>query len=161
TGFYKRYRYGLRWFGDFRRAIAGESHSFCIDLGYWYAAPRYRYRPQPAAAHLRNRAGKPVALERQRELSYAIWRYSRSTKPSRQAAVMLFVHSRMGDARPGELDAAALSPAVDSLYRRIARDSARYHGPYTLKVQLPATLTVGDEATATVRLLSAHGHPMS
>ena len=36
---------------------------------------------------------------------------------------MLYVHSLMDDARPGEIDPAALGPAVVKLYKRIAADA--------------------------------------
>jgi hypothetical protein len=159
VGFYRAYRYGIRWFGDFRGVVRGRPHLFCLDLRFWYASPAYRYRPVSAAA-LRNRGGRPVSLERRRRLAYAIWRYGRSARPSRQAAVMLYVHSLMGDGRPGEVDPASLGPGVRSLFRRIARDAARAHGPYRVDARLPATLTVGKEASASIRVLSASGHAL-
>ena len=37
VGAYKTYKYGVRWFGDYRGAIPGyRGASFCIDLRYWY-----------------------------------------------------------------------------------------------------------------------------
>ena len=39
VGFYANYRYGIRWFGDYRGAVAGVPHTFCIDLRYWYPSP--------------------------------------------------------------------------------------------------------------------------
>src|SRR5438128_12025470 len=54
VGFYSQYRYGIRWFGDYRRAVAGEAVTFCIDLGYWYPSPASRFREAPAGV-LRNR----------------------------------------------------------------------------------------------------------
>ena len=158
-GFYKRYGYGLRWFGDYRGAVAGAAHAFCIDLGYWYASRRYRYQPQMDQV-LRNQAGERVPLERRQELSYAIWRYGGSSRAHQQAAVMLYVHSRMGDARPGELDPAAISPAVASLYQRIDRDARRFHGPYRIETSLPGSLTVDRTATATIRVVSARRYPI-
>lgn len=156
VGFYRRYRYGLRWFGDYRGAVRGETHSFCIDLGYWYASRRYRYRLLRAAP-LRNRAGELVSREHLRELAYAVWRYGRRGTRVRQAAVMLFVHSRMGDARPGELDPKALGPAVVTAYRQIVRNAHRDHGPYRIEMQLPGPLVVDEPTTASVRVLSAQG----
>ncbi len=151
-------RYGSRWFGDFRNAVPGQQHAFCIDFRFWYASRAYRYRRDAAALH--NRDGAPVTAVRQQKLSYAIWEYGRSTKPRRQAAVMLYVHSLMGDARPGEVDAAALGPAVASLFRKIDRSANRYHGPYRLDTRLADDLVVGQPATATVRLLSARGYAL-
>ncbi|HVU76620.1 MAG TPA: sortase [Gaiellaceae bacterium] len=136
--------------------VAGAPHAFCLDLRYWYAARSYRYRARHGV--LRNRDGEPVSLERQRRIAYAVWRYGRSDDPARQAAVMLYVHAMMGDARPGEVDPAAVGHGVAPLYRRIARDTARYHGPYRVDVKLPAGLAVDRPATAAIRVLSAHGN---
>src|SRR5215467_14263964 len=66
TGYYKDYRYGVRWFGDFRRAIPGTVHTFCLDLGFWYPSVRYRYREDPAGS-LRNRLGEAVSLPGQQK----------------------------------------------------------------------------------------------
>ncbi|HVW18827.1 MAG TPA: Ig-like domain-containing protein, partial [Solirubrobacteraceae bacterium] len=156
AGFYASYRYGLRWFGDYR--VPGAPKAFCLDLRYWYASRSYRYRPQ--AGVLRNRDGVRVPLERERRIAYAIWRYGRSDDPARQAAVMLYVHALMGDARPGETDPAAVGHGVAAVYRQVARDSARYHGPYRVAARLPSALVVGRPATATIRVLSAHGKPV-
>ena len=156
VGFYRSYRYGMRWFGDYRRAVPGEPHAFCLDLRFWYASRRYRYRLQTTA--LRNRDGARVSAERERRIAYAIWRYGRSHDRSRQAAVMLYVHAMMGDGRPRELDPAVVG--VAPLYRQLARDTARYHGPYRVTVELPSRLIVDRPATATVRVRSAHGKPL-
>jgi hypothetical protein len=157
VGFYKVYRYGIRWFGDYRGVLPGATRAFCIDLRYWYASRAYRYRAQPVAG-LRNREGERVPTSRLRELSYAVWNDGRSTTPDRQAAVMLYVHSRMGDARPGELSASAVKRSVALEYARIARDAARFHGPYRVQTRVPAAVTVGQPATATIRVLAASGH---
>ena len=157
TGFYANYRYGLRWFGDFRGVVPNESHTFCIDLRYWYPAPRHRFREDTADV-LRNRDRETVSLESRRRIAYAIWEYGRSSNANQAAAVMLYVHSLMGDARPGEVDPAALSNAVESIYTRVARDAARYHGPYRLDIDLPGGLQVGERGTATIRVLSAGGN---
>ena len=119
TGFYDTYRYGLRWFGDFRGLVPNESHTFCIDLRYWYPAARYRFR-EVSSARLVNRDGETVSLESKRRLAYAIWEYGRSENPNQQAAVMLYVHSLMGDARPGEASPSELNAAVRSTFARVA-----------------------------------------
>jgi hypothetical protein len=155
VGFYKVYRYGIRWFGDYRGAIPGEAHTYCIDLGFWYPSRAQKYAED--ASPLRNRTGEPVRLDRQQKLAYAVWKYGRTTNPDQAAAVMLYVHSLMGDARPGEVEPAALSPTVVALYARIARDAALYHGPYRMELRLPGQIGVGREATATIRVLSAGG----
>lgn len=155
VGFYRTYGYGVRWFGDYRGALTSKLPAFCLDLGYWYAARSYRYRPVPGP--LRNRAGATVPRENRRRLAYAVWRYGRSSRPVQQAAVMLYVHSLMGDAEPGEIDPAALGPRGARLYARIGRDSARLHGPYRIEIALPKRLLVGEHAAATVRVLAASG----
>ena len=156
TGFYDTYRYGLRWFGDFRGLVPNESHTFCIDLRYWYPAARYRFR-EVSANRLTNRDGETVSLESKRRLAYAIWAHGRSENPNQQAAVMLYVHSLMGDARPGEASPSEQNAAVRSAFARVARDSARYHGPYRLDVRLTGARQVGDTGTATIRVLAASG----
>jgi Sortase domain len=156
VGFYRVSPYGVRWYGDYRGVVAGRRHLFCLDLRYWYASRAYRYRPAPAAA-LRNRDGVRVPAANRRRMAYALARFGRTTHPGQQAAVMLYVHSLMGDARPGELDPAAAGPGVASLLARIARASARYAGPYRVSASLPAKLVVGIPATATLRVISAAG----
>jgi Sortase domain len=156
VGYHKSYRYGVRWFGDFRGAVPGEARAFCIDLGFWYASRAYRYR-QSTSAGLRNRDGELVPVASRQKLAYAVWGYGRSAIPNQQAAVMLYVHALMGDARPGELDPRALNAAVVSLYRRIGRNAARYHGPYRIETHLARVLAVGRPAVARIRVLSARG----
>ncbi len=157
VGFYKSYRYGIRWFGDYRGAIPGEAHTFCIDLRYWYPSKAYQWREQAAEATLRNRDGEAVSTEKARRIAYAVWAYGRSGSANQQAAVMLYVHSLMGDARPGEVDPAALNPSVVSLYEKIASDSARYHGPYRIEVGVP---DIPSGTSATIRVLSATGNAL-
>ena len=101
-----------------------------------------------------------VSAEKQRRMAYALWNYGRSTNPDQQAAVMLYVHSLMGDGAPGEVDPSAIGPAVQELYGRIARESARLHGPYRIDADIPGGLKVGKPATGTVRLIAASGAPV-
>lgn len=159
TGFYAVYRYGLRWFGDYRRAVPNEIHTFCIDLRYWYPSPAYRFR-EDTSGTLRNRDGETVSLENRRRLAYAIWEFGRSADANQQAAVMLYVHSLMGDARPGEADPSELNEGVRRMYARVANAAARYHGPYRIALQLPAALKVGEKGTATIRVLSSSGNAL-
>ena len=158
VGFYKVYRYGIRWFGDYRGAIPGEAHTYCIDLGFWYPSLAQKYAED--ASPLRNRDGEPVRLDRQQKLAYAIWKYGRTTNQNQAAAVMLYVHSLMGDARPGEVDPTGINSTVVGLYTRIAREATLYHGPYRMELKLPARIGVGREATATIRVLSAAGNAL-
>src|SRR4051794_2388272 len=54
-GSYRTYRYGVRWFGDYRGAVPGVSGgTFCIDLRFWYPSRAFDYE-QRSAAGLRNR----------------------------------------------------------------------------------------------------------
>lgn len=156
VGYHREYRYGVRWFGDFRGVVPGTAHTFCIDLGYWYPSPRYRFRE--VSGPLRNRRGEAVSTVNQQKMAYAIWTHGRSSNRDQQAAVMLYVHSLMGDARPGEIDPGALSPRVASLVERIARDATRLHGPYRMEVRLPSGLTVGKRASATISVRSGSGN---
>ena len=156
VGYHRTYRYGLRWFGDFRGAIPGPAHTFCIDLGYWFPARKYRFRE--VSGPLRNRQGELVSVLNQQKMAFAIWTYGRTSTKDQQAAVMLYVHSLMGDARPGEVDPGALGSRVEALFERIARESARLHGPYRVEVRVPSGLTVGKEASATIRVRSAAGN---
>jgi hypothetical protein len=155
-GFYDTYRYGIRWFGDYKNVATGQGRAFCIDLGYWYPSASYRYELQSTPG-LRNSAGQDVLLVNRQKLAYAIWAFGRSTNPERQAAVMLYVHSLMGDARPGEADPRGINPTVASDYATVAHDAALYHGPYRITGSTSGALKVGEATQATVRVLSAAG----
>jgi LPXTG-site transpeptidase (sortase) family protein len=155
-GFYKTYRYGLRWFGDYTDVVPGIGTSFCIDLGYWYPSAKDRYVLDRAAG-LRTTTGHAVSLLNREKIAYAIWAYGRSSEANHEAAVMLYVHSLMGDARPGEVDASAISSDVASLDEQIATSAARYHGPYRIVSGPTGALEAGRQTSATVRVLSAVG----
>lgn len=162
VGTYQRYRYGMRWFGDFRGAVdqVGRAATFCIDLRYWYPGTQYRYRELESLDGFRNREGEPVSADRLARMSYAIWNYGRSDSPNQQAATMLYVHGLMGDAAPGEVARDAIGPAVAGVYGRIERDAARLRGPYRLAVEMPARLTAATPAAGTVSVRSATGAPV-
>jgi Sortase domain/Bacterial Ig-like domain (group 1) len=155
-GFYDTYRYGIRWFGDYKNVATGQGRAFCIDLGYWYPSASYHYELESAPG-LHNSAGQDVLLVNRQKLAYAVWAFGRSTNPDRQAAVMLYVHSLMGDARPGEADPRAINPKVASDYATIAHDASVLHGPYRITGSTSGELRVGQETRATVRVLSATG----
>jgi len=156
VGFYDETRYGTRWLGDFRGVVAGEAPLFCLDSRFWYASPAYKYR-QAQSGVLRNRDGELVTRERQQKIAYALWTYGRSTKPNQQAAVALYVHALAGDGRPGEVDPSAANPRVAALYKTIAADAARFHGPYTIEARVSKRPLVGKAARVTVRVISAAG----
>src|SRR4051794_19536092 len=78
VGSYETYRYGLRWFGDYRGAVPGlTGPTFCIDLRYWYPGKDYGYEGRSAARGLRNRDGKAVSLADLHRMSYALWAFGR------------------------------------------------------------------------------------
>lgn len=157
VGSYKTYRYGVRWFGSYRGAVPGETNTYCIDLRYWYPSPAYRFR-EDVSATLRNRAGKVVPLENRRRMAYAVWNAGRAPGKTEAAAVMLYVHGLMGDAAPGEAAPGAIGPEVAERYARIARDAARYHGPYRLEIVLPRRLESGVQAEGKARVIAANGN---
>ena len=70
---------------------------------------------------------------------------------------MLYIHSLMGDARPGEADPNAIGPEVASIFRTVAAESARLHGPYRVEGSFGGPLKAGEPADATIRLVSASG----
>jgi sortase family protein len=159
VGFYHQSRYGIRWFGDYRGAVVGGGPTFCIDSRFWYGSAAYGYR-ESRLRRLRNRDRTLVPVERQQKIAYAIWAYGRSDRPNQQAAVAVYVHSLIGDARPGEADPAALGARVVALYKRVAVESQRFHGPYRIETRLAAVATVGKPAFVTVRVLSAEGYAL-
>jgi hypothetical protein len=132
---------------------------FCIDSRFWYASRSYKYREVSAGA-LRNRDGEVVPTERRQKVAYAIWTYGQSRKANQQAAVALYVHALMGDARRGETDPTAVNPRVTALYQRIVAKASRYHGPYRIDARVSAEPTVGKTALATIRVLSAAGNAL-
>src|SRR5262245_23077885 len=156
VGFYRDAGYGARWFGDYRGAVPGVAHLFCIDARFWYASPSYSYEPRSAVG-LRNRDGRAVSLENQERMAYAIWTFGRTRNPARQAAVMLYTHALMGDVPSAEVNPAAVGAAVTTHYQRIAGDADRYHGPYRIEARFPRNLTVATAATVRIRVIAASG----
>ena len=160
VGRYTDYRYGIRWFGDYRKAVPGETDpTFCIDLRFWYPSSKFAYKERSTDG-LRNKDGKKVAATRLQYMNYALWRYGRSNEVTRQAATMLYVHHLMGDGAPGEIDPGAISPAIERQFDQINRDAKRYAGPYRVKVDVPEGLVAGTEAKLSVQVISAAGEPV-
>lgn len=157
VGFYKRYRYGIRWFGDFRGAVTGADPSFCIDLRWWYPASRFDYR-LISNTGLKNSNGKIITAATQSRMSYALWNYGRSRNANQQAAVMLYIHSQMGDGAVGEVDPTALNSTVVSIFNRIKKNANRYRGPYRMQTSLSPNLTIGKTGTVRVKVISAAGY---
>jgi LPXTG-site transpeptidase (sortase) family protein len=156
-GSYRNYRYGVRWFGDYRGAIEGVTGgTFCVDLRFWYPSKRFAYSKRSAAG-LKNKDGDAVSATSLRRMNRALWRYGRSNNAAQQAAVMIYVHRLMGDGAPGEADPKALSPASRSIYAKVVADAERYAGPYQVKATLPDKLVAGRAAELTVEVTTSGG----
>ena len=83
-GSYRDYRYGIRWFGDYRGAVEGvDGGTFCIDLRFWYPSRSFDYEKR-SAANLRNKEGEAISAASLRRMNRALWRYGRSSKPSQR-----------------------------------------------------------------------------
>jgi hypothetical protein len=159
VGLYKDTGRGTRWFGDYRGAVPGAAHLFCIDASFWYASPSYGYETRSAVG-LRNRDGAVVSLDNQERMAYAIWAFGRTRNTDRQAAVMLYTHALMGDVPTAELNPWRVNADVAAHYQQIARDSERLHGPYRIEADFPRTMTVARAATVRLRVIAASGAPV-
>jgi len=156
-GSYRNYKFGVRWFGDYRRAVPDvTAGTFCIDLRFWYPSKSFGYEER-SPANLRNKDGDKVSTTSLRRMSRALWRFGRSEDADQQAAVMLYVHRLMGDGAPGEVDPAALSAASRRIYARVVRDAETLAGPYKVVAKLPEKLVAGRAGEATVEVLTASG----
>ena len=161
TGFgaYRTYRYGVRWFGSYRNAIPGVTDpAWCIDLRFWYPSSRFGYQKRGIAG-LRSREGKRISAAELRRTSWVLFNYGAKRDNATQAAVMLYVHSVMGDGAPGEVDPAAVG--VSSLFNRISREARRFAGPYMVTLDVPAKATAGRRVTAVAKVRSATGAAMA
>lgn len=160
TGFgaYRSYRYGIRWFGSYRDAIPEISApAWCIDLRFWYPSSRFGYAKRSAAG-LRSKEGKRISTAELQRMSWVVFNHGFKRDAATQAAVMLYVHSVMGDGAPGEVDPAAVG--VSPLFERIARDARRLAGPYQVTIDAPAKATAGTKIAATAKVRSAAGVAM-
>ena len=156
-GFYKTYEFGVRWFGDYRRAIPDvKGGTFCIDLRYWYPSPDYKYKSRSAAG-LRNRDGGNIGRKDLARMSYALWNFGRSDKDDQQAAAMLYVHGLMRDGAPGEITPGAAGSGPERIYRKISAEAKRYAGPYKIEIKIPGKVKVGERTKARIRVLSSSG----
>jgi hypothetical protein len=155
TGQYKRYRYGIRWFGNYRAAIPGVAlPAWCIDLRFWYPSSTFGYEKRGTTG-LRSKEGKTLSAAELRRMNWAIHNRGRSGSKAQQGAVMLYVHSLMGDGAPGEVDPRAIG--VRGTFDRIARDAKTFAGPYRIDLQTASKATAGDKVTAKIRVLAASG----
>jgi sortase (surface protein transpeptidase) len=157
VGQYATYSYGTRWFGSYRGAVPKLSaNGYCIDLGYWYPGRSYGYE-QRSAAGLHNRLGGAVSDSDLHRMAYALWEFGRSDSVDQASATMLYVHSLMGDAQPGEISPSILGAGVAGVFQRISAQSAEYAGPYTVQAQMPSSASVGAQVTARLTLHAASG----
>ena len=160
VGSYKVGQYGQRLYGDFKGAIAGIAHSYCIDLRFWYPSAAYKYKEDTGGRARQPATVQGVPAERQQRIAYAIARFGQTGDPSLASAVMLYVHTQMGDQRPGELDPADAGPAVPALSRAGRARLRRL--PRAVPDRLPADGVVHrrqGRPAPTVRILSATGTP--
>lgn len=157
VGAYHSTAYGLRWFGDYRGAVAGFSGAFfCIDLNFWFPGRSYDYQLH-STVNLRSRLGAAVSSTMLHRLAYAVWNYGRSTSAAQQAAVMLYVHEQVGVADPAAVAPNVIGGAVAALNQRIAAAAAKYAGPYTIKAKLASTATAGFATPVTLQVIAASG----
>lgn len=157
VGAYRTYRFGIRWFGDYRKVLPSvDDPLFCIDLRFWYPSARFRYERRSAAG-LRNREGDAVSPATLRRMAYALWREGDADDRAQQGAMMLYVHGLMGDGAPGEAAPDAIGPAVERRVRAIARAADRYAGPYRIEAKPSGGLVVGRAASLSVRVVAASG----
>ena len=77
VGSYERYRYGIRWFGDYRDVAPVAGPTFCTDLRFWYPSRAYKFR-EVANEGFTSREGKVLSTATQRRMAYALWNYGRS-----------------------------------------------------------------------------------
>src|SRR5690348_7678490 len=72
-GSYRNYRYGVRWFGDYRGAVPEYSGgTFCIDLRFWYPSEKFEYEQRPATG-LKNKEGEAVSSTSLKRMNRALW----------------------------------------------------------------------------------------
>ena len=161
VGSYETYRYGLRWFGDYRRAVPGVTGpTFCLDLRFWYPSRKFDYARRSADG-LQNRAGKAVdaaAPGADVLRDPALRRLRPAQRPAGRDALRAPAHGRRR-ARRGQPRRARAGRAVDRS-QRVARDAARYAGPYRLETSLPSATTslpVRRRTTLTARVVAASG----
>jgi hypothetical protein len=156
AGQYATYSFGTRWFGSYHGAVRGVAQAgYCIDLGFWYPGPNYGYSRRSTSG-LHNQRGGAVSDTDLHQMAYALWQFGRTSSADQASATMLYVHSLMGDAQPGELSP-PLGSGVGSTEQMIAAQSAKFAGPYTIQATMPSQAIVGDTVKATVALKAASG----
>jgi len=161
VGKYVNYKFGPRWFGDYRKAVPNESDpTFCIDLRYWYPGKAYKYEKRSTDG-LKNRDGEKVSAQKLRRMNVALWRYGRSNDADQQGAVMMYVHSLMGDGAPGEIAPAAGGSGVLNAYNKIVKYTERLDDPVEVTVATSDQLDVGKATKLTVRVRTTKGYAVA
>ena len=161
VGKYVNYKFGPRWFGDYRKAVPNESDpTFCIDLRYWYPGKAYKYEKRSTTG-LKNRDGEKISAQKLRRMNVALWRYGRSNDVNQQGAVMMYVHSLMGDGAPGEIAPSAGGSGVLNAYNRIVKYAERLDDPIEVTVATAETLDVGKATKLTVRVRTTKGNAVA
>ena len=138
------------------RCAASRENGYCIDLGYWYPSSAYDY-VKASASGLHNRRGGAVSDANLHQMAYALQTYGQTTSTTQASAMMLYVHSLMGDAQPGEVDPSVLGSGVVAAFHQIAAATAKYAGPYTIQSQGASAIGVGGEQTVSFTVHSASG----
>ena len=156
VGFYDTYEYGIRWFGDYRGAVADIAHTFCIDLQYWYPSrevPLRRVDGRHAEEPLgRGRVAREPAPDRVRDLGVGAKRQGEPAGRGHALRPRPDGRRPPGGGRPGGRERRrrrrlrAGGPGRDALPRAV---------PPRRELARPAR--VGEQATATVKVLSASG----
>ena len=136
VGFYETYKYGLRWFGDYRGAVPDartRSASTC-STGTRRRSTASASRPPTRS---RTATGKTVSLENRRRMAYAMWAYGRSGEANQQAAVMLYVHGADGRRAPRRGRPVGVSDAVAAIYDEVAPRRGALPRPVPRRGELP------------------------
>ena len=145
------YRYGLRWFGDFRRVVPG-SRARSVSTCASGTRRAYRYRPAPAV-QLRNKDGAGVGREAACWLCALGW----PGEPRRQAAVALRPPPDGRWTRRAR-SARLCRPGRPAALRGYRPDCAPLPRPYRIETRLPCAHG-RSSGEATVRVLSAEAAP--
>ena len=125
VGSYEHYRYGLRWFGDYRGAVAGRRRDVLHRPALLVPQARPTgYRQVADRGPARTATARPCRGATQRRWPTRSGPTGARTSARQQAAVMLYVHALMGDGAPGEVDPAGARPRGRArCTTRIARDA--------------------------------------
>ena len=137
-GSYRNYRYGVRWFGDYRRASTDVSGgTFCIDLRFWYPSKSFDYEERSAAG-LRNKESEAVSARQaaaDEPRAVAVRALGQRRPAGRGDGLRAPVDGRRGAGR-GRPEGAVGGEPLGSTRRWSATPSAS-PGPYKVRATLP------------------------